>query len=264
MKRLAYWGVVCFGVALCALAVSVALGPSRVSVRAGGANVRMQPEPHEPRGVFSDSLGSYLTIEGILDDQFAMGLGAGNALRVDTVNGRKLAKPIFIPVDNVALPAGKRCVLKGYELGGMIGRPPAESDSSLLPPPSCSDSAAPIPLLDDPPHLAVGQCRGKGLDVGIDRVAQEFDRPVVHQRADRDHHPAMPMGFPHFDRGAHRRLGHEGHDHVDLAAQAVVVKENLAGRWRRRSRATWRARPAGRRCRPRERRRPRAGPLRCR
>ena len=129
MKRLAYWGAVCFGSALCAFAVSVALGQSKVSVRAGGTNVQMQPVRHEPLGVFGGSLGSYLTIEGILDDQFMMGLGAGNALRVDTVNGRKLAQPIFIPVDNVALPAGKRCVLKGYELGRMIGRPPAQYEA---------------------------------------------------------------------------------------------------------------------------------------
>ena len=52
---------------------------------------------------------------------------------VDTVNGKKLDQPIAIPVrapgspaQHLHLPKKTRCVLKGYELGEMIGRPPAE------------------------------------------------------------------------------------------------------------------------------------------
>jgi hypothetical protein len=45
---------------------------------------------------------------------------------VDALDGRKLDRPVAVLVRNVRLPARERCVLKGYELGEMIGRPPAE------------------------------------------------------------------------------------------------------------------------------------------
>jgi hypothetical protein len=77
--------------------------------------------PRQPRGVFGD-LGEYQTIEGVRVN----GTFTGNStLLVDTVGGKKLDKPVSIWVENLELPAKKRCVLKGYELGRMIGTPPA-------------------------------------------------------------------------------------------------------------------------------------------
>lgn len=50
----------------------------------------------------------------------------GRTLRVDTVNGARLAQPVAIWVENMdALPNDTRCVLKGYETLRMVGAPPA-------------------------------------------------------------------------------------------------------------------------------------------
>jgi hypothetical protein len=78
--------------------------------------------PRWPGGRLGESLGEYLTIEGVRAEEGKVGT---QTLIVDTVGGKKLAKPVHIWVANVILPAGKRCVLKGYETGSMIGQPPA-------------------------------------------------------------------------------------------------------------------------------------------
>jgi hypothetical protein len=69
---------------------------------------------------------SYRTIEGLLYD--GNGKVESNTLVVDVVDGKRLDKPIYIRVKNTRIPPKVRCVLKGYELGEMIGRPPAEYD----------------------------------------------------------------------------------------------------------------------------------------
>ena len=85
---------------------------------------RPSSRPRWPGGFLGDTLGEYLTIEGVPSD--GRGKVESNTLVVDTLNGKKLDRPIPIRVRNVRLPAEGRCVLKGYELGEMIGRPPAE------------------------------------------------------------------------------------------------------------------------------------------
>ncbi|HZU36269.1 MAG TPA: sigma-70 family RNA polymerase sigma factor [Gemmataceae bacterium] len=76
-----------------------------------------------PLGLFGYPLGTYLTVAG----KRSTGLKKGpSSLLVDTLNGQKLSKPISIWVDNVRqLPDQTRVVLKGYEMGKMIGLPPA-------------------------------------------------------------------------------------------------------------------------------------------
>jgi hypothetical protein len=109
MKAFAYVGIIC-------VAAPMAVGqPPVAPAKTVG--------PRQPGG-FLGELGTYLTIEGVL----VKGLKVESpALLVDTVNGKKLDKPVPLHVRNVRnLPAKQRCVLKGYELGGMIGRPPAE------------------------------------------------------------------------------------------------------------------------------------------
>ena len=137
MKGLIYTGLTCGGAALCAMAISIAVGqPPAGPGAAPGTPSGAVPDaakvksirPRPPSGYFADQLGTYLTIEGVL----AVGLKVETpALLVDTVGGKKLDKPIAITIQNIpALPAKQRCVFKGYELGKMIGRPPAEYDAA--------------------------------------------------------------------------------------------------------------------------------------
>lgn len=80
-----------------------------------------------PIGSLGHPLGDYLTVEGARIDA---GKTGASTLGVDTVNGRKLPRPIAIWVDNLSLPRAKRCKLKGYESARMIGKPPAEFDAA--------------------------------------------------------------------------------------------------------------------------------------
>ncbi len=76
-----------------------------------------------PLGSLGYPLGDLMTIEGTR----AKGLKINpQTLFVDTVNGKKLEKPVAISIDNVReLPADVRIVLKGYESGRMLGPVPA-------------------------------------------------------------------------------------------------------------------------------------------
>ena len=80
-----------------------------------------------PLGLLGRPLGEYLTIEGVrYEPKPALMLDTSRTLLVDTVNGKKLPKPIQVHVATVrVLPQEGRCVLKGYESGRMRGTPPA-------------------------------------------------------------------------------------------------------------------------------------------
>jgi hypothetical protein len=102
----------------------------------GGDAVR----PRQPGGLLGDRLGEYMTIEGVLAE--GVKLETGTVL-VDTVNGKKLDKPVAIvvrvrgfdatrfdlPVAYV-MPAERRVILKGYESGEMIGVPPGVHEAA--------------------------------------------------------------------------------------------------------------------------------------
>jgi RNA polymerase sigma factor (sigma-70 family) len=95
----------------------------------GIAQVVQPVRPQQPGGVLGDWLGQYLAIEGIRPERGKIEAGA---LLVDTVNGKKLDKPVSIVIRTFGYPAGifettpkQRYVLKGYELGEMVGTPPA-------------------------------------------------------------------------------------------------------------------------------------------
>ena len=79
-----------------------------------------------PTGKLGYPLGTYLRIEGVRAEQNMWGF----PLRVDTVNGKKLDKPIEVWVSNVDLPTDGRCILRGYETGSMIGTPPAAIEAA--------------------------------------------------------------------------------------------------------------------------------------
>jgi hypothetical protein len=110
--------------------IGIALGPTFLPAQdrpqpvASGKPVR----PQVPGGVLSDLIGTYQTIEGLRYEGNSK--VESNTMIVDTLNGKKLDKPIQVLIRNVQLPAKQRCVLKGYELGEMIGRPPAEYDAA--------------------------------------------------------------------------------------------------------------------------------------
>ncbi len=73
-----------------------------------------------PEGMLGYRIGTYLTIEGVRDDS---GKTGQRTLAVDTINGFTLPAPVSIWVENVVLPKGERCTLKGYETGRWIGVP---------------------------------------------------------------------------------------------------------------------------------------------
>jgi len=84
---------------------------------------KLPQRPRQPTGHLGP-LGTYRTIEGVL--YAGRGKVESNTLVVDVVDGKRLEKPIHILIKNARIPPKVRCVLKGYELGEMIGRPPAE------------------------------------------------------------------------------------------------------------------------------------------
>jgi len=92
-------------------------------LRAEAAPQQASLQSQQPGGFLSNRLGAYLTIEGVLYD--GNGKVESNSLVVDMVNGKRLEKSVLILVRNVRLPVKERCTLKGYELGEMIGSPPA-------------------------------------------------------------------------------------------------------------------------------------------
>lgn len=126
MKPCCYYGILCAGAVLFAITPPIAVGqPPGGRVQAKVA----APRPRQPGGILRDELGVYLTIEGVRADA---GKSETGTLLVDTVDGNKLEKPIAVlirisgyPINRLDLPARKRCVLKGYESGEMIGIAPA-------------------------------------------------------------------------------------------------------------------------------------------
>lgn len=84
-------------------------------------------------GPLGTPLGRYLTIEGRRAQQGKVGV---QTLLVEKVDGKPLKTPVGLWVDNIRnLPAGTRCVLKGYETGRMIGTPPDVLRKAGLPAP---------------------------------------------------------------------------------------------------------------------------------
>ena len=132
MNRFVYSGIICAGGMLCALATSTAFGqPPHVP---GRANAVVASGPRQPGGLLTDHTGKYLTIEGVKAEG---GKLESNTLLVDTVDGKKLDKPVQLVVHveyikdhnlrraSFNLPSRQRCVFKGYESGEMVGVPPA-------------------------------------------------------------------------------------------------------------------------------------------
>ncbi len=74
-----------------------------------------------PTGLLGKPIGTYLTIEGVRAEEGKVGV---NTLLVDTLNGKKLERPVAVWIDNVELPGKARYILKGYESGKWIGTPP--------------------------------------------------------------------------------------------------------------------------------------------
>lgn len=118
-------GVAWCGIAVGMIAVPLAVGqPQPPTPTPGGGKVEVAERPRPPGGLLYDAIGEYLTIEGVRVQESGFGITERSFL-VDTVNGKKLSKPVHIEVWGVDLPRQKRCVLKGYENGQMAGTPPA-------------------------------------------------------------------------------------------------------------------------------------------
>ena len=88
-----------------------------------------------PVAVCGMPLGNLVLIEGVRVEGFKTGI---QTLRIDKINGKALASPTTIWVDNAELPKEVRCILRGYEIIQMIGKPPAYAQFAKLkhlPPP---------------------------------------------------------------------------------------------------------------------------------
>ena len=96
---------------------------STKSLGQDGDNEKLPMQPSQPTGHLG-ALGTYRTIEGEL--YAGNGKVESNTLVVDVVDGKRLDRQVHLLVKNTRIPARVRCILKGYELGEMIGRPPAE------------------------------------------------------------------------------------------------------------------------------------------
>jgi hypothetical protein len=133
MRNIVYFGIMCAGASLAAISFPLAFG--QLPVTRGGPNIE-SVKPRQPGGVVSDQLGVYRTIEGF---RLEGGKVESGTLLVDTVDGKKLDKPITLVIRgavvvdhnlqpaSLSLPAKQRCILKGFESGEMIGVPPAVS-----------------------------------------------------------------------------------------------------------------------------------------
>jgi hypothetical protein len=76
-----------------------------------------------PGGLLQDGLGMMLTIEGV---KVTEGAFVGErTLAVQVIDGKKLAKPVNIWINNLELKKDQHYVFRGYENGMMIGTPPA-------------------------------------------------------------------------------------------------------------------------------------------
>jgi hypothetical protein len=133
MRNLVCIGIICSGAFLASSCFPLVSG--QLPVTSGNQNIQ-SIKPRQPGGILSDQLGVYRTIEGFSDEG---GKAESGTFRVDTVDGKKLDKPILlvirgaVVVDSnlqparLSLPADLRCILKGFESGEMIGVPPAVS-----------------------------------------------------------------------------------------------------------------------------------------
>ena len=104
-----------------AIACIIAMPQATAEPTAPGSG-KVIAAPPMPPAKLGTYLGEYLTVEGVRAE---VGKVGKQTLIVDKVGGKKLDTPIPMWVHNLELPADKRCVLKGYELGEMIGTPPA-------------------------------------------------------------------------------------------------------------------------------------------
>ena len=108
---------------LAAMILATSLAYADPDVPAGRPTATVLRTGEVPIGSLGFPLGSYLTLEGKRVDGIKTGV---RTLSVDTINGKKLDKPIGIEVKNVDLPPPQfRCTVKGYETLRMGGVPPA-------------------------------------------------------------------------------------------------------------------------------------------
>jgi hypothetical protein len=92
-----------------------------------------------PKGRLGHPLGTYLTIEGVRFgvDKIGKAKIDAHTLLVDTIDGKKLDRPITISIETSAsLPMRERCVFRGYESGRMVGVPDGVARAENLPLPA--------------------------------------------------------------------------------------------------------------------------------
>lgn len=94
-----------------------------------------RPSVAAPVGILGYTIGTYLTIQGVREEHGTLGR---QSFLVDKIGDYRLDKPVGIWIENVDLPKGIRCILKGYESGDWIGTPENVLLATGAPPPQCA------------------------------------------------------------------------------------------------------------------------------
>jgi hypothetical protein len=82
-----------------------------------------------PIGTLGHPLGELVTLEGTRANGSKSGV---RTLQVEKIDGNALASPVSIGIDNIDLPEGQRCVIRGYETMRMVGMAPAYDELARL------------------------------------------------------------------------------------------------------------------------------------
>lgn len=91
----------------------------------------MREQVTVPMGLLGHRIGTYLEIEGTRLERGKVG---HQTLLVDRVGNSRLDRPVGIWIENLPLPTGVRCVVRGYETGRWIGLPPEVERAESMPP----------------------------------------------------------------------------------------------------------------------------------
>ncbi len=82
-----------------------------------------------PIGGLGVPLGQLVLLEGTRYDQFKSGVGT---LKIEKIDGKAVASPTFVWIENVDLPKEQRCAIRGYETMEMVGQAPAYEQLAKL------------------------------------------------------------------------------------------------------------------------------------
>ena len=114
MRSIVYVSIVCLGALLAAISCPHTFG--QFPAAQGGPSTK-SVIPRQPGGLLSDQLGVYRTIEGFLSEGGKVQTGT---LLVDTVDGKKLDKPIPLVIRGAVVVDPRAARERGPGCGELI------------------------------------------------------------------------------------------------------------------------------------------------